>query len=98
MLTDAEARQRLLEIIDGAHTFEELRDAIVDEVAALTAPAAPKTAAIFGAALRFVTDAQPDPGTLEPVVQERFAQALSRMVDSKQALHLAALLEAGDER
>ena len=38
------------------------------------------------------------PSGLDGLLQERFAQVLSRFVDSKEALHLAAVLETGSTR
>ena len=85
MLTDREARDRLLKILDDARTFEELGDGITAESGAKAHP-------LFGCALRFL--AEEDPSQLDVDLQERFAQVLSRMVESKRALHLAGVLEA----
>jgi len=85
MLTDAEARTRLLGILDDAKTFEDLGDGIT------AAYDATNTHALFTAALRFI--AERDPSGLDGELQERFAQALSRMVESREALELAGVLE-----
>ncbi len=85
MATDAEARERLLRILDDAKTFEDVAGGITAE------HGAPGSHALFGFAERFITEQ--DPSKLDSGVQERFAQVLSRMVDSKEALHLAAVLE-----
>jgi hypothetical protein len=85
MLSEGDARNRLLKIIDDAKTFEELDERIQDEYAT-------KSDAVFGAAVRFL--AESDPSELDDAVQERLAQALSRMVDSEEALRLAAVLES----
>ena len=87
MLTDDEARARLLKILDDARTFDDLH-------AALLATGGAETHVLFGCALRFV--ANDDPAGLEWAVRERFAQVLSRFVESRRALHLAGLLEAGE--
>ena len=85
VLSEAEARARLLKIIDDAKSFEQLAEHVRAEHEA-------KSGAAFGAAVRFL--AESDPSGLEFSVQERFAQALSRMVESEEALRLAAVLEA----
>ena len=85
MPSEDDARARLLKIIDDAKTFDELDERIQDEYAT-------KSDAVFGAAVRFL--AENDPSGLDAAVQERFAQALSRMVDSEEALRLAAVLES----
>ena len=87
MLTDAEARQRLLKILDDARTFDELHAAVV-------AAAASDPNDLFGRALHFVT--ADDATGLAWAVRERFAQVLSRFVESRRALHLAGVLEAGE--
>jgi hypothetical protein len=86
MVSDAEARARLLKILDDARTFEELSRAVAHEHAA-------KTHAVFECAARFL--AERDPAGLDSALQERFAQVLSRMVESKEALSLAGVLEQG---
>jgi len=85
MTSEDDARARLLKIIDDAKSFEELDERVQDEYAT-------KSGAVLGAAVRFL--AESDPSGLDTVVQERFAQALSRMVDSEEALRLAAVLES----
>jgi hypothetical protein len=85
MPSEDDARARLLKIIDDAKTFDELDERIQDEYAT-------KSGVVFGAAVRFL--AESDPSGLDASVQERFAQALSRMVDSEEALRLAAILES----
>lgn len=85
MLTDVEARSRLMRILDDAVSFEQLGAGITAE------HAAKESHAVFGAALRFI--AERDPTGLDAELQERFAQALSRMVESREALALAGVLE-----
>ena len=87
MLTEDEARQRLLKLLDDARTFDALN-------AALAAARAAEPHALLDCALRFVTDDRPT--GLDWAVRERFAQVLSRFVESRRALHLAGVLEAGD--
>lgn len=87
MLSDDDARQLLLKILDDARTFDELH-------AALVAAAGSEPHPVFGFALRFVTD--DNPTGLEWAVRERLAQVLSRFVESRRALHLAGVLEAGE--
>lgn len=87
MLSDDEARQLLLKMLDDARSFDALH-------AALVAAAASEHHRLFGFAVRFVTD--DDPAGLEWSVRERFAQVLSRFVESRRALHLAGVLEAGE--
>jgi hypothetical protein len=82
MPTDDEARARLLRILDDAKTFAELGNGITAVAGA---------AAVFGCALRFITEG--DASGLDGALQERFAQVLSRFVESPRALHLAGLLE-----
>ena len=77
-------RSALLKIHDDAKTFEALHELIQREYAA-------GTGAVFGAAVRFL--AESDPSALDAAVQERFAQSLSRMVESDEALRLAGVLE-----
>ena len=89
MLNEDEARRRLLQILDDAKTFEELDGAVLVEYAA-------KTGAVFGSVVKFF--AESDPKGLDGPLQERFAQVLSRFVESREALHLAAVLEAGSTR
>jgi hypothetical protein len=84
MLTDDEARARLLRILDDAKTFEELEAGITDGQGA-------KASAIFDRALKFIADG--DAGGLDGELRERFAQVLSRFVESRKALHLAGVLE-----
>jgi hypothetical protein len=85
MLTDADARSGLLGILDDAKTFEELSDGIHATAATR------ESHAVFDTALRFITHG--DPSGLDAELQERFAQALSRMVESTRALELAGMLE-----
>jgi hypothetical protein len=88
-VTDDEARRDLMAILDDARTFEEL-------VAGIRAAQGAKVShPDFGHALRFVTERDPD--GLDDALQERFAQVLSRMVESKEALALAGLLESSGE-
>ena len=87
-MTDAEARSRLLKALDDAHTFDEL-------CASVTAAHGAGGHALFEGALRFLE--QDDSAGLDDELQERFARALSRFVESRRALHLAGLLEGGSE-
>lgn len=90
MARDDEARSRLLKVLDDAKTFEELCGGI-------EAAHSEHAGAVFACALRFVTESDPD--GLDAMLQERFAQVLSRMVESTRALHLAGVLEGSpDER
>ena len=77
-------RSLLLKIIDDAKSFEQLDEHIRAEHEA-------KRGAVFDEAVRFF--AESDPSGLNVTVQERLAQALSRMVESEEALRLAAVLE-----
>jgi hypothetical protein len=86
VLSDAEARARLLKILDDSRTFADLDQAITAEHAA-------KTHALFGDAVRFL--AERDASGLDGALRERFAQVLSRMVESTEALKLAGILERG---
>jgi hypothetical protein len=87
-VTDDEGRRELLAILDDAKTFEEL-------VANVTAAHGAKDGhPVFGEALRFISEGYA--GGLDGALQERFAQVLSRMVESKEALALAGLLESRD--
>lgn len=86
MLTDDDARARLLKILDDARTFDELHGALV-------AARRADSHGLFDSALRFV--ASDDAAGLDWPVRERFAQVLSRFVESTRALHLAGVLEAG---
>ncbi len=86
MVTEDEARQRLLKILDDATTYDGLARTIEAEHAA-------KSGAIFGDVVKFF--AESDPGGLDGELQERFAQVLSRFVESREALHLAGVLEGG---
>jgi hypothetical protein len=85
VLTDQEARARLLKILDDAKTFEDLGKGITAEYAEK------ESHPVFGCALRFLAEA--DPTKLDAGLQERLAQVLSRFVESKEALHLAGVLE-----
>ena len=82
MPTDDEARARLLKIQDDAKTFVELADGIAASV---------EKGAVFGCAVKFI--AEGDASGLDGALQERFAQVLSRFVESPRALHLAGALE-----
>jgi hypothetical protein len=84
-LLDADARARLLAILDDSKTFESVSHGI------RASHAATGHHPVFGSALRFIEDA--DPSGLDAELQERFAQALSRMVESTRALELAGMLE-----
>jgi hypothetical protein len=88
-VTDDEARKCLMAILDDAKTFEELATGI------RAAHGAKDSHRDFGYALRFITER--DAGGLDGALQERFAQVLSRMVESKEALALAAMLESSSE-
>jgi hypothetical protein len=88
MLTDAEGRARLMKVLDDARTFDELGASITAEYAA-------KTHELFARALRFLADG--DPSCLDAALKERFAQVLSRFVESRRALELAGILEASGE-
>ena len=85
MLSEADAHVKLLKLIDAAKSFDELAVFIREGYAA-------RGGATFGAALRFI--AESDPSGLDAEVQERFAEALSRMVESPDALRLAGVLES----
>jgi hypothetical protein len=85
MLTDAEAQKRLLGILDDSKSFESLCHAV------RASHAAKESHPVFAAALRFIEER--DPYGLDAALQERFAQSLSRMVESRDALALAGLLE-----
>ena len=76
---------RLLAILDDSKTFESVSHAI------RASHAATETHGLFGSALRFIEET--DPSGLDAELQERFAQALSRMVESTRALELAGVLE-----
>lgn len=88
MASDDDATVRLLKILDDARTFEGLCDGISG------AYGAAHSHPLFGTALRFIADG--DASNLGPDLQERFAQVLSRFVESKRALELAAILEAAE--
>jgi hypothetical protein len=85
MVSDADALARLLQLLDDARTFAELDESLKREQGAPTD--------LFARALRFV--AEGDPSCLDAPLQERFAQVLSRFVESRRALKLAGILEAG---
>jgi hypothetical protein len=84
-LTDADVRARVLAILDDSKTFESLCHGI------RTSYATTEGHAVFASALRFIDET--DPSGLDAELQERFAQALSRMVESTRALELAGALE-----
>ena len=86
MLTDTEARNQLLKILDDSRTFVELDRAIAAERGS-------NAHDLFGCAARFLADR--DPAGLDGALRERFAQVLSRMVESTEALKLAGILEGG---
>jgi hypothetical protein len=88
-VTDDDARRDLLAILDDSKTFEELAAAIA------AAYAETDGHRVFGDALRFI--AERDAGVLDAALQERFAQVLSRMVESTEALALAGVLESRGE-
>jgi hypothetical protein len=88
---DDDARALILKVLDDAHTFDELRNGLLRLVRAGETQGPSLTAA-----LHFVDDG--DPNELDDELEERFAQVLSRFVESRRALDLAAMLEAGDER
>jgi hypothetical protein len=88
-VTDDEARRDLMASLDDAKTFEQLAAGIT------AAHGAKDSHPVFGDALRFI--AERDAGGIDGGLQERFAQVLSRMVESKEALALAGLLESRDE-
>lgn len=90
MDTDDETRRRILKVLDDARTFEELRSGVVHAV-----PLHGTTSAVLAGALRFVDEG--DASALDEKLEERFAQVLSRFVESRRALELAGLLEAGLE-
>jgi len=87
-VTDDEARIRLLAVLDKAHTFAELGAAISAEHGAASGRG------VFGCALRFLSKG--DATVLDAGLQERFAQVLSRFVESRIALQLAGMLEASE--
>jgi hypothetical protein len=89
MVADAEARVQLLKLLDNARTFDELLEGVTAEYGA-------KTHTLFGTALRFLAEGDPD--CLDDELQERFAQVLSRFVESRRGLALAGILETGDRR
>jgi hypothetical protein len=88
-VTDDDARQALMAILDDSKTFAELAAAVA------AAYVENEGHRVFGDALRFI--AERDAGVLDADLQERFAQVLSRMVESKEALALAAVLESRSE-
>jgi hypothetical protein len=88
MVTEARARERLLKILDDAHDFGELG-------AGLAAEHDGNGDALFGAARRFL--AEGNAACLDAELKERFAQVLSRFVESRRALELAGILEAGEQ-
>ena len=87
-MTDDEARNRLLAVLDKAHTFAELCAAISAEHGAASGRG------LFGCALRFLSEG--DATVLDAGLQERFARVLSRFVESPRALQLAGVLESGE--
>jgi hypothetical protein len=87
--TEDETRRRLLELLDDAHSFDELRRSFQAQISLV----APRPALLEGA-LRFAEEG--DASGLDAEFQERFAQVLSRFVESKRALELAGKLEADD--
>jgi hypothetical protein len=90
MDTDDQTRRRILKLLDDARTFEELRLGLVRAV-----PLHGTNSSLLAGALRFVDDG--DATDLDEVLEERFAQVLSRFVESRRALELAGLLEGGLE-
>ncbi len=84
-----DVRVRLLKLLDGARTFDELRVALVGEV-----PLDDAEPPLVRCALRFVTSGITS--GLDDELRERFAQVLSRFVESTRALELAGMLEAGE--
>jgi hypothetical protein len=90
MSSDDDVRTRILKILDDARTFTELRLQLIRELP-LGVPA-PEP---LGCALDFLRDG--DATLLDAPLQERFAQVLSRFVESRRALELAGMLEAGTE-
>lgn len=87
MNTDDETRRRLLELLDDARTFDELERSLRGRIGTDPSP-------LLEGALRFLEAG--DPSGLDPELEERFAQVLSRFVESRRALELAGKLEAGD--
>lgn len=87
MNTDDETRRRLLELLDDARTFDELERSFRGRIGTDPSP-------LLEGALRFVEAG--DPSGLDAELEERFAQVLSRFVESRRALELAGKLEAGD--
>ena len=87
MDSDDETRRRLLELLDAAHSFDELERGFRARIGTVPSP-------LLEGALRFI-DAG-DASGLDPELEERFAQVLSRFVESRRALELAGKLEAGD--
>lgn len=85
MVSDEDARARLVEILIEARTFDELAERITREFAA-------KTHALFGYALRFLAEGKPN--GLDDPLKETFAQELARFGDHQRALELAAILRA----
>jgi hypothetical protein len=77
-----------LKLLDDAHAFDEL-------TALLTTEFRTNNHALFGRALRFISEG--NPRVLDDELQERFAQVLSRFVESRRALELAGILETGDD-
>lgn len=86
--TDDETRRRVLELLDDAHTFDELRRSFEAQISLVAV-----RPALLDGALRFLEDG--DATGLDAELQERFAQVLSRFVESRRALELAGKLEAG---
>lgn len=86
---DATVRVRILKLLDDARTFDELRVALVGEV-----PLDGAEPPLLRCVLRFVTSGITS--GLDDELKERFAQVLSRFVESTRALELAGRLEAGE--
>jgi hypothetical protein len=86
--TEVEARARVLKVLDDAKTFEDLRHGLLggEEFGAAAT-------ASEDAAFRFIFKG--DPSGLDGELEERFAQVLSRFVESREAMHLAGMLEVG---
>jgi hypothetical protein len=79
----------VLKVLDDAKTFEALQRGLWGIVEfGLRAPD------VENAAMRFVFKG--DPSNLDDELRERFAQVLSRFVESREALSLAGMLEAGE--
>jgi hypothetical protein len=88
MISDEDARARLVEILLEAGSYDELAEQITAEYAAKTHP-------LFGYALRFIAEGKPN--GLDDPLKETFAHVLGRFDDHPRAVELAAILLAAAE-